>query len=300
MSRPENKVGMPLHIWGWVFMIALTLLLSLYFIFAIRDKQIKKQGVYFKEFANTTNEKLDAYFIGTSLTDCALFEYHSLDSEIRKRNIKINYKATVLRGASLRDFNVKIKELRELRPRYLFIESNIVCIDLGMNAFYIFRKRLVRIPLYFISMKRNAFKLINNYAPISFDNQYKLNLGFETKGENTSENYGDKFRVRKIDEFRMWDSFYREAAGLGIKIYLLDMPRSAEAEQGLSAKFKQQYAELVKQFIDVKNIKHVEFKDKISKDEYYQDYAHFNKKGSYYYCDWLLDELCKQNLLNRN
>jgi len=125
-------------------------------------------------------------------------------------------------------------------------------------------------------------------------------LDFDTNKTGYYDSFGEMFRVRSLNEFRLWSMFYKEAAGLGIKIYLLELPRSIEAERHLLVKFKEEYKELVRQYKTVYNIDYIGFTNNISQDKYYLDRAHFNKLGGDYYCEWLMNELCNRNLINCN
>jgi hypothetical protein len=87
---------------------------------------------------------------------------------------------------------------------------------------------------------------------------------------------------------------------LGIKIYLLKLPRSLEAEKLMIKTFTEQYDELVKKYYKEYNIEYIDFPDKLSRDKYYIDQAHFNKFGSEYYSDWLITEFYNRKLINCN
>jgi len=187
MNIKESNKGTPMSIWIGAFGIALLLMVVLYFFMNIRDKQIEIKNpignLYFEHYTNKQENRLDLYFLGSSLTQDALIAYFSFDSIIAKRNRRINYKTVVRIGARLQDFNNIIMEIKKLRPRCLFIESNLACISMdgSNNIFYFFidyRTRLARFPEYLFGMGSNVFQLINNPVPKAYFVEKKTKIGF--------------------------------------------------------------------------------------------------------------------------
>jgi hypothetical protein len=294
MKRLANNTGMPLFIWVRALIVALILLVTLYFFVDRREKRLygnaPKSG-RLEDYTNSQDGRVDVCFLGSSLTGNALILYHSLDNTMARMKEKIHYKVIIGSGVCLQDLNDKIAEIRKLRPKYLFIESNIACIDLTGNELSKFRVKLAVIPLYFIMMGGNAFKLADNQLPASYIEKHDLNLDFDNLKADFYDLSTINFKIRHINDFPEWDSFFKEAVNLGIKIYLLDIPRSMEAEHLLSDKFKQQFNDLVKQYNNKYNIGYIDFPGRLNRNKYYVDRGHFNKSGSYYYCEWLVKEL---------
>jgi hypothetical protein len=237
------------------------------------------------------------------MTKHAFNDYNSFDSCLIKNRLKLNYQAVGVEAYCLRDFNSMIKTIKTLRPRYLVIESNIACINL--NVFYnptnfitelwseisVFRRRIGKVPDYLLNAGKASFDFANNYAPKNLLRDEKpLLLDDYTIGK--------KLTVRKIDEFPLWIKFFKEAPDLGIKVFLLEIPRSQEAEEQLSIQFKQEYDDLVMQYNNLYKTDYIGFPHKIPQKEYYLDRGHLNKSGADYYCDWLLKEFCFRKLID--
>ena len=305
MNQKGYNIGITILIWVRAFGIALLLLVILFFFMNVRDKKLEIKnpvgGLFYSEhFTNNHEKRLDFYFLGSSLTNNALIQYISFDSLIAKKNVGINYKAAICGGACLQDFNNLIVEIKQLRPRYLFIESNTACLNMGginnsFNFFAIYRTRLARFPEYLFGMGTDAFQLINNPVPKAYIEEKLAKSDFD----NRFSIY-EKFGVRSINEFQLWSSFYKEAASLGIKIYLLEFPRSIEAEQHFSVKFKDEYKGLIQQYKAEYNIDYIGFPDKRFQNKYFLDGAHFNKFGGDYYCELLMNEIFIRKLIYCN
>jgi hypothetical protein len=192
-----------------------------------------------------------------------------------------------------------MEEIRKLRPKFLFIESNLVFLDLSDPATWqTFRTRLARIPLYLLTSKASPFDLFRNYGAESLAPTLNILPKPEEQPGNTVKNYGRNFKVRSIDDFPLWNDLFRDADSLGIQIFFLEFPRSAEADKRLSQKFKYQIKKLENEYYSHYKIQHIGFPDKLSKEKYFMDFAHFNAAGSRYYSDWLIKELYARKLIN--
>ncbi|MCX6254892.1 MAG: hypothetical protein NTV31_10515 [Bacteroidia bacterium] len=295
MKENKEYTGMPLPLWGMSAITALAILVILFLLFNLSDKKPNvRKTKYLKEKTHryNHNSSLDVYFLGSSITRNALFAFNSLENSIIKNNKRFNFKIVVGNGFSLREFNYKIKEIKTLRPKYLFIESNLACIDIYGNIVLSFRHKLSRIPVELINVG-NSFKLNNDFLP---DNNIDL-INPSSKSNKNNKDSGVRLRIRKINEFFMWNKFFKEAENLGIKIYLLEIPRSYEAEQSIPIILRQQYKSLVNKYSSEFNIGHIDFPNKISYAKYYRGGAHFNKLGADYYSDWLVNELFKRELI---
>ena len=299
MNGPANSKGMPLAIWGRALLVALILLAALYVIVSIRDNQpgysTLKDGKA-EEITNANGNNLDGYFLGSSLTSYALIQNNSFDSLISKQKEKFNYKIVFGSRYCLQDFNDKIEEILKLRPRYLFIESNIACLEYHGDGFSKFRLWLSNIPIFMIMRINREFGLFGKPGPHSAfgNNALKTDHDFLNSGIVDMANV--YIKTRKADAFPEWVAFYKQAARLGIKVYLLEIPRSFEAEQFLPVKIKQEYSALVKEYSHRYNIGYLDFPFKLGKERYYRDRAHFNQTGSYCYSTWLVKRIRNGNL----
>lgn len=302
MNKKFINQGTPLHIWVKASLITLILLTVLYFLLHWRDQHLVNQldpSRQLHEFSNVTNKEPDAYFLGSSLTRYALLENQTLDSILLSKNMQLNYRTVVCDGSVLNVFNSKMEEIRELRPKFLIIESNLALLDLYDPAlWHTFRVRLARIPLYLLTLRTSAIALIKNYGAESLAPRLNFFPDFEGGAGTSGKNYGRNFKVRSIEDFPLWNNFFHDADSLGIQVFFLEFPRSDEADKRLSEKMKYQIKNLANEYHSRYKIKYIGFPDKLSKQKYYLDFAHFNAAGSRYYCDWLIQELSARKLIN--
>lgn len=295
MRNKKEYTGMPLSLWGISGITAL-LILSLIYLFIslseIKPNKIRTQLLREKTYINDPNSRLDAYFLGSSLTRGALLAFNSLESSIKKSNKGFNFKLVTGNGFSLNDFNYKIEEIKKLKPKCLFIERNLVSTDNFENPLLSFRHRLARIPVDLFNL-RNLFKVNNNPGPENFIAQFDPD--FITDKNNKMPRV--KIRIRGINEFLMWKKFFKVAENNGIKVYLIEVPISIEAELQLSNSLKQQINLLITKYSEYYSIGYVNFSEKLTRTKYYMDGAHFNELGADYYTDWLVNEISKRELL---
>ena len=295
MKEKKEYTGMPLSIWGLsaITALAISLLLFLFFSFCdIHPNNNRMKLLMERTYIYDLNKKLDAYFIGSSLTRGALLAYNSLEKKTIENYKRLNCKIVTGNGFSLDEFNYKIKEIKILRPKCLFIESSLVCKDPYGNLIVSFRHRLARITVDFL----NTINLIQvNSDFISNNNNGQFNPDLETDKNNKEADL--KLRIRGSNEFPRWKRFFKEAEKHGVKIYLIELPLSNEAEKLLSISVKQQINSLVTRYSEDCEVGYLAFHEKLNYSKYYIDGAHFNKAGADYYSDWLVNEIFNGELL---
>lgn len=295
MKKKKELESMPLSLWGISWITAFVILSFIYLFFSIAEIKPNKTRTKLlreKTYIHDPDSRLDAYFIGSSVTRGALLEFNSLENSIKKNNEKFNFKIVAGNGYSLNDFNYKIEEIKNLHPKCLFIERNFISTDNFENPVLSFRHRLARIPVDFFNL-RNLFKVNNNPIPDNFIGQFDPD--FITDKNNRRPKV--KLRIRGINEFLLWRKFFKDAEKYDIKIYLLEVPVSVEAEMQQSNSFRQQISLLVTKYTEEYSIGYVGFSEKLTRTKYYIDGAHFNKPGADYYTDWLVNELFNRDLL---
>jgi hypothetical protein len=294
-KKKKEYTGMPLSLWGISVITALGILSLLYVFFSISEIEPNKNRTKLlreKTYIYDTNSRLDAYFLGSSLTRGALLAFNSLENSIKKSNKEFNFKLVVGNGFSLNDFNYKIKEIKILQPKCLFIERNLISTDNFENPVLSFRHRLARIPVDFFNL-RNLFKVNNNPASDNLIEQFDPDFIIDKNNKMPKV----KIRIRGINEFLLWKEFFKVAEKHGIKIYLVEVPISNEADLQLSNSLKQQIKLLITRYYEDYSISYVGFSEKLTRDKYYLDGAHFNKPGADYYADWLVNEIFNRKLL---
>jgi len=295
MNGPsDNKQEMPLYFWGLIFLVAILMILISLFVFNYRTKYLLKLPKKVMEYTDVPkNNSPDIYFIGSSLTRNALIQDSTFKKVLIEKGFTPNFKIDIIGSSTFDDFNCQIDIIKKLHPHYLFIESNLACLKLTTN----FRGRLVQLPRnVIIELKKQLHSGKNNEGVASNDTNNPT-YDFDNQEIDLS---GTIFDVNKIDEFPKWDSLFAEASTLGIKIFLLEIPRSIEAEQQLLTDIKKQQKELIDAYYQKYGIDFIAFPNKISRNNYYIDRAHFNSIGSRYYSEWLVGEFCKRTILNCN
>ena len=295
MKQKKEYTGMPLSLWGISALTAVAIVSLLYLFFSlcyIQPNKNRKKLIRERTYVYDLNKKLDAYFIGSSLTRGALLAFNSLEEITIANNKRLNCKIVTGNGFSLDEFNYKIEEIKILRPKCLFIESTLVCKDPYRNLALSFRHRLARIPVDLFNTI-NLIQVNNDFISANFDGQ--LDPDFKTD-KNTKE-ADFKLRIRGSNEFLRWKIFFKVAEEHGIKIYLIELPISNEAEQYLSISDKQQINSLIDKYSEDYGVGYLGFPEKLTYARYYKDGAHFNKTGADYYSDWLVNEIFKRELL---
>ncbi len=305
MKQTEQKTGMPLFLWLVSVLVATGFLVSAFFLLQFRDKELGIKGVQnvtVTQYTNAGNDSLDGYFLGTSLTSCALIQYRALDSLIRIRKEKFRYKFLIAPGATLKDYNYTIDEIRRLRPKCLFIESNTACVDMsGQDSWSMinFRIRMARVPVYLFGMGFNALHLFKSYVPADFAERHRKKIYLDEQNLLDDFEVGKRFRVRDPGEFPLWENFFKEAGSLGIKIYFLDLPRSMEAEHGLPRKFSEKFKTHIATYNKQYHIEYIHFPIPLRREAYFIDRAHFNRSGSKIYSMWLTHEFETRKIITR-
>jgi hypothetical protein len=295
MKKKKEFTGMPLSLWGISGITALVILSFIYLFFSIAEIKPNKNRTKLlreKTYIHDPNSRLDAYFIGSSVTRGALLAFNSLENSIKKNNEKFNFKIVTGNGFSPNDFNYKIEEIKNLHPKCLFIERNFISTDNFENPVLSLRHRLARIPVDFFNL-RNLFKVNNNPLPDNLIEQFDPD--FITDKNNKKPKV--KLRIRGINEFLLWKRFFKVAEKNDIKIYLLEVPVSVEVEMQQSNSFRQRISLLVTKYTEEYSIGYVGFSENLTRTKYYIDGAHFNKIGADYYTDWLVNELFNRDLL---
>ena len=285
---------MPLSLWGITVITTLLILSFLYLFFSISEIKPNKNRTRLlreKTYTHDPDGRLDAYFIGSSLTRGALLAFNSLENSINKSDKSFNFKLVTGNGFTLSDFNYKINEIISLQPKCLFVERTLISTDNFANPVLSFRHRLLRVPVEYF----NLTKLIKINNQFLSDNPIgQFNPDFTTDKKNKKPVV--KLRIRGSNEFLLWNKFFKEAEKYGIKIYLLEVPISKEAELQLASSLRQKTNLLITKYSQDYHIGYIDFSEELTRNKYYFDGAHFNELGADYFTDWLVNELSDREL----
>ena len=300
MRVSGQQHAVPIHVWIKSIVLACLLFWGGFAYFIIQEVYIEAPPQSNRQFEQTfTNVPLDApltdvYILGSSLTRCAFAKFGSFKGAIGERNTSLKYKIVTRRRVVLGDYNTKITGLRQTKPQYLFIESNILCLDMFESSkeiefsFYRLLKRywsrLALAPRYISSHIWRMFEVLSLPAP--------------SKGRKVNDKYwsdydrnAQKYLVRSIHDFPEWTAFFEQAREAGIQVCILELPRSKEAREIIPDRIFMEYRELISQFEDQYGLEYIEFPYDLEQRKYFKDAAHLNKKGAELYSTWLVDLL---------
>jgi hypothetical protein len=275
---------------------------GIYFIYENRDKKvINLEEVIFSNY-DINSESPDLYVFGSSLTKFGLCEFNILDSILLRKNVNLNYKIVYKGSVILKDYDKYIAVLLKEKPRYIFIESNIVCLDMwSADILYSVSRflrqyslRLSRIPTYILMYNFKIFNLF--HTPATLNEEVDVNENYWKLYNKRAKN----FRSRTINDFPKWNAFFKLAKENNIQVIFLDFPRSKEAYKYLPKNLNEDLRELINEYQKTYNIDYLEFPYMLDQKTYFSDVAHLNKIGAKLYSEWFINEINKIKLKNNN
>ena len=300
MRVSGQQHAVPIHVWIKSIVLACLLFWGGFAYFIMQEINNDASTQSFQQFEQTFTNMLpggpsmDVYILGSSLTRRAFAKFSSLDGAIKEKNTSLKYKIVTRRKVVLGDYNNKITGLRQEKPQYLFIESNILCLDMFESSneiefsFYRFLKRywsrLALAPRYISSQIWRMFEILSLPAP---SKGRKINDKYWSDYDKNARRYS----VRSLHDFPEWTAFFEQAREAGIQVCILDLPRSKEAREIIPGKIFTEYRELIGQFEDKYGLEYIEFPYDLEQRDYFKDAAHLNRKGAQLYSTWLVDLL---------
>lgn len=304
MTKSPEQHTVPLNVWLKALILVSIFFWGGYVIYAILDThryahiQDKEPSDLTLSNISTEDQIPDVYFLGSSLTNCALIKFGSFESIVSKKPSTLSYKIVFRNMATLGSFTYKIPTIQKEKPKYLIIESSIVCTDMFSESTGIifsisrflrkYSTRLSNIPGHILSSNSRMFDLYSKIVPLDYRNHLKNQHNIEIAWNNYQKQLKD-FKVRTINEFPDWHAFFKSAMEADIQVCFLQFPRSKEAQKFLPKGFQEQQNTLIEQFKEQYNILYIEFPYQLDQITYFQNEAHLNELGADYYSSWLIN-----------
>jgi hypothetical protein len=283
----------PLRVWAGSFFIAGLIVWAGFGLFAQKYKDIETV----RQFGRNLHPgcpRTEAYILGSSLMEKGVSAYGSLDSILNRDRVEINYKLLFRSCAVISDFSPFLEEIIKTGPCIVVIESNILCADLSMRPPVSFVGSLRWYWTYLRNIpNRLTWSLFERASRLSRNPEpFKFALRQRTIDEKFWAAYkkrAKKYRARKIDAFPEWNAFFTRARGAGIRIVLLELPRSLEAARYVPERFLEDEKELIGRFEERYGVTHLKFPRRLEQRKYYVDEAHFNREGARVFSRWIAD-----------
>lgn len=244
--------------------------------------------------SNISNDEqaAEVYVFGSSLSRLALSHGGFFKSAIADRDLSFGYRIVTRRKAVLSNFSYMIPQLQSDLPDLVLIESNILCVKMFEQTFNekrMYPKRLLgryetHLALTAEFLRTHLWRALKAMSlPVPKEAKI-IDEDYWTRYQKHAKNYS----VRQVDEFPEWVSFFQQAREKGIRVIIIELPRSAQAAQYLSRNFIVGYEALIGQFMEEYGVEYMGFPMDLDQRKFYKDAAHFNKTGAKVYSDWLV------------
>jgi hypothetical protein len=232
--------------------------------------------------------------IGTSLTQCAFF----FDEEMEKFAVQNGFGGLrfteVSRGlARLDDFIPLLGIIKEAKPEFLFLESNLFGIEFSQKndardklRFYI--KKVLGIKGKEVKRQPDRNNLPEGALKQNKKRQHQRSTDFIMYRDVIIKNAG----LRPFSLPREYEIVVEDLRRRGTKIILLDMPRSTKAVSAYNPGFLDEMRLMIRRYQVAYGLLHWESPYYPDLD-YYSDFAHLNEKGRIAYSRWFLKELSR-------
>jgi hypothetical protein len=291
--------AIPFHVWIKALIIASLIFWTGFGFFMVfhRDTEPIRRT---RSNLHPGHTRTDAVILGSSLTERAFSTYGSLDSILIHEGVRINYQLITRPYAVIGDFSPLLGEIGKTAPRAVLIESNILCADLFLRAPETFFGHLRQFRGYF----RNIPKQLAASWLRTFSRLFREPALFQASGQGTAigEKYWDsykrragRYRVRRFDAFPEWNAFFSRAEKAGIRVYLLELPRSREADRYITKEFLEDQERLFRRFEERYHVIDLKFPGRLDQRTYFIDVAHFNREGSRVFSQWMVDRIWKND-----
>jgi len=306
--KSDSQDSIPIHVWIKSLVLAAVFFWAGFAYFSLIMDDEKRDADYSlteKIFTNigSGDHETDIYFLGSSLARCAFFRFASLESSLSENSSDFKYKGIIRRRVILDEYSGKIEQITNIKPKYLFLEANMVCMNMfkGKNEitftfqslFQRYISRLALAPRYISSHIWRMFDLL--YLPVpprnnTVDTDYWSNYARQAK----------RFRTRSLHDFPEWDAFFEYARDNGIQVYLFELPRSREGMDLLPDGLYEDYLQLIKQYRDEYGIEYLAYPEILPQKGYFKDAAHLNRRGADLYSNWLVETITRKIMEGNN
>jgi hypothetical protein len=297
MIPAKRRNAVPFRVWTRAFIIAGLIFWAGFGLFVGIHKETQPPA-QIRSNTHSGFPRTDAYILGSSLTERGFSTYGSLDSILFQDRLDVHYKMITRPYAVIGDFSPYLDEIMKAAPGVVLIESNIICADLYHRPSESLIGHLRQYRAFFRKIQKRLAELWLQ----SFSGLFRESPELRASGQGTApdEKYWNaykkgakKFRVRRIDAFPEWNAFLGRARKAGIRVFLLELPRSREADRYVSKKFLEDQERLIRQFEERYHVIHLKFPRRLEQRAFFIDSAHFNRAGANLFSRWLVDRIWK-------
>lgn len=304
-TAPEYDSHIPMAVWIKAMVLSFVLFWGGYFALDLRDRAIEaglSQTRIREAEKVVTNcpdgQKPDVMVIGSSLVRNALCRENLLNRALNADSLSpLTYHIAVRNHAVLEDFTFKIPQILSIKPRWLFIEANMACVDMTGSqrqsllavSLNTYTRELLLITRLIIRHPIKAFSFMSSPVPPAHLDLPEMNWVVYSK-------YAAKFGIRSVDDVPEWKSFFKRAQLEGIIVCLLDLPRSSEAQAYLPRGFQERLEQLLDVYDRDLGVRYIPFPRALNQRSCYEDAAHLNQEGSRIYSQWFAELLNRQHL----
>jgi hypothetical protein len=291
----KRQYAAPFHVWIKALIIAGLIFWTGFGFFMVfhRDTEPIRRT---RSNLHPGRTRTDAVILGSSLTERAFSTYGSLDSLLIHDSVKVNYQLITRPYAVLGDFSPLLGEIEKTAPRAVLIESNILCADLFLRAPESFFGHLRQFRGYFRKLpKQMAAFWLRSFSRLFREPELfrasSPGMTIDEKYWDTYKRRAGRYRVRRFDAFPEWNAFFDRAHEAGIRVFLLELPRSSEADRYVTREFLEDQERLIRRFEERYHVTALKFPGRLDQRTYFVDVAHFNREGSRVFSRWTVDRI---------
>lgn len=296
--RPHE---VPYHVW---IITAILFSAVIAFSHALPDG-VETREVLVKNFNPAGLERLSAgdagtgypgvVVIGTCLTAYALFFDEDMERLAAQNGFgKLKFVNFSTGGARLDDFISLLDLIRQARPQFLFLESNLFGIaapreNNSRTKLRLFMKEMFVSVMWNAGRRQAVSDAPEDKLVPQEEARHQTNFDFAVYRAG-KKNIG----LKPFSLPREYEALFKDLQSNGSKIVLLDMPRSAMAISAYNPGFLDEMRRLIGLYQGSYGLLHWESPDMPDLDNYY-DFVHLNAKGRTAYSLWFLSELKKHS-----
>ncbi|HHD63993.1 MAG TPA: hypothetical protein ENK96_06455 [Desulfobulbaceae bacterium] len=237
--------------------------------------------------------------LGTSLTEKAFYKDEAMERISESQGDgPMHFLRFTLDGGVLPDFHALLSAVIEARPDLICIESALFTVNFRGQSFrhYVFdrhrsyirkciKKILIHVPLvrkrYYLPTEFGR----GNYKDPPFGKPKRLQQDRTAYRKNVR-----RMKIRSFADGKRYADLFNRAHHLGVRICLLDLPRSDDAWQLLSAGFKMSCRQLIAQYEHTYGVMYQAFSLHLTQEDF-TDMAHLSARGRHRYSKWFIEQL---------
>ncbi len=304
----SNRAEVPLHVvLITFFIVVLTISLGYLFKKELQLYVIDGASLFCTDRLDRVNGENGMVVIGSSLIQCGFPFDSDMELAARKRNMDISFVRFFKHGNTTYGFEKLLNDVLKHPPRWLFLQAETFFIGSRFNRVPSIDNRLrtatedlvsrvnaVVDTLYRAAIVRLNFFHDSDSTSSTCIHQFDLpehNMLKEAKRNDIlEEEY--TFFIHPPAFPRYVEKFLEKSERIGIKVFLLEMNRSDEANQASVENFREKLTSTFEEVSTRYRIPYWQFPSNIPLD-HYQDQAHLNYKGREKFTDWFLNKFSR-------